>query len=117
MNHCRKSVNTYTTDMNNLLSLSRDELKQALTLTGQIAKLEKKLASILGANVTAPRGKRSGMSEAGRARIAAAQRVRWAKAKGKSTRRRTMSAVARKRISAAAKVRWAMVKAAGKNRL
>jgi hypothetical protein len=57
-------------------------------------------------------GTRRTMSAAGRARIAAAQRARWAKVKGQKVvsiigRRRTMSAAARKRIAAAQKARWA----------
>jgi len=53
------------------------------------------------------------MSAAGRARIAAAQRARWAKAKGQkvvsiaSRKRRRVSAAAIARIRAAQKARWA----------
>ena len=62
------------------------------------------------------------ISAAGKARIAAAQRARWAKAKasgGRSSvvtmrKKRTMSASARKRIAAAQRARWAKVKAAKK---
>jgi hypothetical protein len=69
---------------------------------------------------TAPRGT---MSAAGRARIAAAQRARWAKvkAKGKSAnvvpmpKKRTLSASARRKIAAAQRARWAKVKAAKKS--
>jgi hypothetical protein len=71
------------------------------------------------------------MSAAGRARIAAAARARWAKvraAKGQgnapsstslktSGKRRTMSAGAKAKIAAAARARWAKAKAAGKSRL
>jgi hypothetical protein len=67
----------------------------------------------------APRG---GMSAAGRARIAAAQRARWAKVKAKGEtanlvtmpKKRTMSASARRRIAAAQRARWAKVRAAKK---
>ncbi len=53
-----------------------------------------------------------GISVEGRARIAAAQRARWAKTKGQSTtslakRRRKLSATAIARIRAAQKIRWA----------
>jgi hypothetical protein len=62
------------------------------------------------------------MSAAGRARIAAAQRARWAKVKAKPRKqnvvtmpkKRTMSAAAGKRIAAAQRARWAKVKAAKK---
>ena len=52
------------------------------------------------------------MSAAGRARIAAAQRARWAKLKGKvvsitARKGRSMPQAARKRIAAAQKARWA----------
>jgi 16S rRNA G1207 methylase RsmC len=62
-----------------------------------------------GADAT--RKKRT-ISAAGRKRIAAAQRARWAKIKGQrvstSARKgRTMSPAARKRIVAAQKARWA----------
>jgi hypothetical protein len=62
------------------------------------------------------------ISAAGRARIAEAQRQRWAKLKGnsgqtksvapKNPKKRTMSVAARKRIAAAQRARWAKVKAA-----
>jgi len=72
------------------------------------------------ANSTATRRK---ISVAGRARIAAAQRARWAKVKAKSgkanvvtmPKKRTMSASARRRIAAAQRARWAKVKAAKKS--
>jgi len=73
-------------------------------------------------------GKRT-MSAEARARIAAAQRARWARQKGTSGRaarslsggsakkgkgKRTMSAEARERIAAAQRARWARVRAAGR---
>ena len=64
------------------------------------------------------------MSAAGKARIAAAQKARWAKLKGKKLSvkpvkkaKRKMSKAARAKISASAKARWAKAKAAGKKRL
>ena len=56
---------------------------------------------------------KNGISAAGRARIAAARRARWAKAKGQkispaNTRKgHTMSAAARARIAGAQRARWA----------
>jgi hypothetical protein len=69
---------------------------------------------------TSPRG---AISAAGRARIAAAQRARWAKVKAKGgeakvatmPKKRTISASARRRIAAAQRARWAKVKAAKKS--
>jgi hypothetical protein len=53
------------------------------------------------------------MSAAGRRKIAAAQRARWAKVKGKAavvTPKRTMSAASRRKIAAAQRRRWAKVR-------
>jgi len=60
------------------------------------------------------------ISSAGRARIAAAQRARWAKVRGKQgkknaiakPKKRTLSAAARRKIAAAQRARWAKVKKA-----
>jgi hypothetical protein len=66
-------------------------------------------------------GRRSSISARGRARIAAAQRARWAKVRGNSKgnvvampKKRTMSAAARNRIAAAQRARWAKVRAGKK---
>ena len=79
-----------------------------------------------------PKPKRKKMSKAARAKIAAAQKARWAKVKAsrdlkKASRenkkrrlkkaKRKMSAAAKAKISAAAKARWAKAKAAGKKSL
>ena len=61
------------------------------------------------------------MSASARAKIAAAQRLRWAKyrkggAKGGKGRRK-MSPAARAKIAAAARARWAKAKAANKRTL
>ena len=62
------------------------------------------------------------MSAAGRARIIAAQKARWAKVKAgkpapKAKGKRKMSAAARAKIAAAARARWAKAKASGKKAL
>ena len=66
------------------------------------------------------------MSAAGRRKIAAGQKARWAKVKGvKQTngakpvkvKRRKMSPAARAKIAASARARWAKAKAAGKSSL
>jgi len=58
-----------------------------------------------------PTRKNRTISAAGRKRIAAAQRARWAKIKGQKvvsiSSRKAMSPTARKRIVAAQKARWA----------
>lgn len=78
--------------------------------------------SAFGATYGKQNGTRRGISAAGRARIAAAQRARWARAKAKSgkpnvitmPKKRTLSAAARRKIAAAQRARWAKVKAAKK---
>ena len=104
-----------------ITNLSSQELRKAANLKERIAKLEKQLVKIFGKNSsisTALKANRK-MSAAGRAAIRAAQKARWAKAKGKKVKKskRKMSAKARARIAAAAKARWAKAKAAGKNKL
>lgn len=61
-----------------------------------------------------PAPKKWAMSAAGRRRIAAAQKRRWAeqkKSQAAPERKRTISAAGRRRISAAAKKRWAEFRA------
>jgi hypothetical protein len=58
-----------------------------------------------------PGRKRRKISAKGRASIAAAQRARWAKVRGKAaTPKRTMSASSRRKIAAAQRARWAKVR-------
>jgi hypothetical protein len=61
-----------------------------------------------------PGRQRRKMSAKGRARIAAAQRARWAKVKEQQTAsklgKRAMSASARRKIAAAQRARWAKVR-------
>jgi hypothetical protein len=114
--------------MNSIANLSIQQLRKAATLKEKIQSLEKELGRILGSSakpvVHAAPKKRRKMSAAGRAKIAAAQRARWAKVNGKKLSvkpvkkaKRKMSAAARAKISAAAKARWVKAKAAGKKRL
>jgi 2C-methyl-D-erythritol 2,4-cyclodiphosphate synthase len=70
--------------MKSIPNLSVQQLLQAANLKEKIVALEKELSQLLGsatkpAVVKAP--KKRGMSVAGRARVAAAQRARWAKFK------------------------------------
>jgi len=95
-----------------------NQLEQERTrLASQVESLNKALAA-LKASGASRKGK---VSAAGRARIAAAQRVRWAKVKGRkvvsiTTRRRKLSPAARRRIVAAQKARWAKWRKAQKAR-
>jgi hypothetical protein len=95
--------------MTNLTSVLSQLEQERTRLTSQLDALNRALSALNGTG-----NKRTGriISAAGRARIAAAQRARWAKIKGRkvvsvTTRRRTMSPAARRRIVAAQKARWA----------
>lgn len=111
-----------------ILNLTPAQLKHAADIKEQIAALEDQLQSIVrgggGNGVSSPlRMRRNRMSAAGRARIIAAQKARWAKfKKGKgapvrAAKTRRFSAAARAKIAAAARRRWAKAKASGKNSL
>jgi hypothetical protein len=105
--------------------LSAIQLRRAAGIKHKIESLQNQLSRLLvgTAGAAAPR-KRRRMSGAGRRKIAAAQRARWAKVKGRKSAakpvkkvKRTMSASARKKLAAFARARWAKAKAAGKKRL
>jgi hypothetical protein len=105
--------------MTGLLNLSTAKLKRIIALKQQIEKLSAKLEAFAGgsaAPVGRPPKKKWTMSAAARAKIGAAQRARWAKAKGAAAKpakkKRTMSAAGRAKIAAAARARWAKVRAA-----
>ena len=94
-------------------------------LKEKLGALNNELASILGASAPATTPKKRKMSAAGRAKIGAAAKARWAKIKGAKPaakapakkQRRKMSAAAKAKLSAMAKARWAKVKKAGKKSL
>ena len=96
--------------MSNLTAVLNQLEQERTRLTSQLENLSHALTALNGKG-----NNRTGrtVSAAGRARIAAAQRARWAKLKGKKVvsisgrKGRTMSAAARKRIAAAQKARWA----------
>ena|SRR5207245_944791 len=110
-----------------LTDLTPKQLRQAADLKERIDSLQHDLSQILGAvaptNLAPAAQQKRKMSAAGRARIAAAARVRWAKIKGTASTtpatqpKRTMSAAARARLSAMAKARWEKVRAAGRSAL
>jgi len=87
--------------------------KEHARLTKQVEGVSAALAAFGNTYRNGP-GKRT-ISAAGRARIAAAQRARWAKQKGTSgaPKKRKMSAAARAKIAAAQRARWAKAKAKG----
>ena len=106
-------------------------LKRAGDLIQEIERIETELHSFFGFGAASDekpsaegKPKKRGMSAAGRARIAAAQRARWAKQKGTPAEKsgtaarkpkkakRNLSPEARAKIAAAQKRRWAKQKAA-----
>jgi hypothetical protein len=71
--------------MSSIINLSAQQLRRAATIKEQIQSLENELGRILGSPtkpvaVAAPK-KRRKMSAAGRAKISAAAKARWAKVK------------------------------------
>lgn len=117
----------YTRPAMNLLGIASHQLRRAADIVDKIEKLQEELTTTLTSSVKAARGsrKKRKMSDAGRFAIAAAQKLRWAKAKVESALKpstkkrgkRKMSAAAKAKIAAAAKARWAKAKAAGKKTL
>jgi peptidoglycan hydrolase CwlO-like protein len=96
---------------------------QKRRLDSQIAELRQLLRDEPVEAATASKSPtlKRGMSSAGRRRIAAAQKARWAKLKGASSSpatakppkgKRKLSAAGRKAISEASKKRWALKRAA-----
>src|SRR5947209_7193589 len=105
-------------------NLSAQQLRQAASIKDKIDELQTELERLLGSSTSAPStGKRTWkMSASARAKIAAAQKARWAKVKGKSVEsakkgKRKMSAAGRAKIAAAARLRWKKAKAAGRRTL
>ena len=114
----------------NITNLTPSQLRQAADLKEKIEALETELAALAGgktpALVEAPEptvpakpGRRT-MSPAHKAKIRAAQKIRWAKYNAGKTKPAVkpgpnkMSAAGRAAISAAAKARWAKIRGAKK---
>ncbi len=104
-----------------LATLTIEQLRRAIAIKEQIETLQRQFESLFGAAAPAaeaPVTRKRGMSAAGRARIAAAQRARWAKRKKAAAiatkpakrRRGKLSPEGRARIVAAQKARWAKLK-------
>jgi hypothetical protein len=109
--------------MTPLNSLSVAQLREAIAIKEQIEQFETQLASSFGETTTPEIAgkKHRRMSAAGRARMVAAARARWAKINDTQAtptkKKRKMSAEGRARISATAKARWKKAMAAGKSTL
>jgi hypothetical protein len=96
--------------MANITSVLNQLQQERSRLTHQIDRLNQAISALKGTS-----NNRAGriLSAAGRARIAAAQQARWAKARGQKVvsmngrRRRKISSTALANIRAAQKARWA----------
>ncbi|MBZ5689787.1 MAG: hypothetical protein LAP86_32735 [Acidobacteriia bacterium] len=103
--------------MSNLAGVVRLLKKEQDRLTKELHRIGAALAAF-GKTYREGTGARK-LSASARARIAAAQRARWAKVREKAKvvpirGKRTLSAAARRKIAAAQRARWAKVKAAKK---
>ena len=110
----------------NILDLTPQQLKRAAAIKEQMDALNKQLRGILGASTTsraAPTRNRT-MSASVKKKIAATQKVRWAKIQGAKAatplakpatkaKKKSMSPAARAKLSAKLKAYWA-AKRAGK---
>jgi hypothetical protein len=103
--------------MTNLTSALKQLEQERNRLSFRLEQLDKAVSALTGASSI----RRGTISSAGRARIATAQRARWAKAKGQKVfsivprKRRKMSAAAIARIRAAQRARWAKWRKAQKS--
>jgi hypothetical protein len=91
----------------NILDLTTQQLRRAVSIKEQIDELTNELKNILGAaDNTAGTQNGNRLSAAARSRIAAAQKARWAKArKAKVPQPSTKSVVKKSRMSAAARAK------------
>jgi hypothetical protein len=105
----------------NLSGIVKQLKKERAQVERQLSGLDAAIKAFANAYSGAkPGGKPRKMSAKGRARIAVAQRARWARVKGqqkvvpitkgRKPGKRTMSASVRRKIAAAQRARWARVK-------
>ena len=108
--------------MANLAVVVQQLKKERAQATKVVESLDAALAALNGSSYKRTATRRT-ISAAGRARIAAAQRARWAKVRANGgqkqnvvsmPKKKTMSASARRKIAAAQRARWAKVKAVQK---
>lgn len=98
--------------MANLRLVVKQLQQERNRLSFQMEGLDRAISALAGLSSNGALRTR-GMPAAGRARIAAAQKARWARIKGRNSasapgaNKRTMSPGARRRIAAAQKARWA----------
>jgi hypothetical protein len=101
-----------------IINLTPAQLRQAADLKERIARLTKELTAIVGgsatpASVTPTKpivAKKGGMSAAGKAKIAAAQKLRWAKVKAAKAKATPVAKPAAKPVAATSKAAAKVVK-------
>jgi hypothetical protein len=111
-------------DLNQFLKLQTALLNEKSSIEARLTAINKVLGGEVSAVESAPsatskRGGARKFSAATKAKMAAAQKARWAKLKGNAAaitsappkKKRRMSAAGRAAIIAAAKARWAKIKA------
>lgn len=99
--------------MGNLSGVVQQLKKERTRLTDELHRVTAALTAFGNVYLSGSQPKKRTISAAGRQRIAAAQKARWAKQKAQSQPakpKRTMSAAARKKIALAQRARWARVK-------
>jgi hypothetical protein len=96
--------------MGNLSVVVRQLSKERARLADELHRVTAALTAFGKAYFSGSNHRKRTISVAGRKRIAAAQRARWAKQKRAQKPKRTMSASARRKIAAAQRARWAKVK-------
>ena len=113
----------------NMTLLSPAQLRKAADIQEKIQSLQEELGQLLGGETSTPAQateapRKYKFSAAGRARMRAAQKARWAKIKGTvpsvkpaKKAKKHFSAAARAALSAAIKARWAKARKAGKTTL
>jgi hypothetical protein len=107
--------------MSNLAGVLQQLRKERDQAAKTVGRLDAALAALNGGS-HGRTATRHTISAAGRARIAAAQRARWARVRRNGGQKhnvvsmpnRRMSAAARRKIAAAQRLRWAKIKAAKK---
>ncbi len=115
--------------MANLQTVVQQLRKERDHAAKTVQQLNAALAALSGTSPSQNNGGRGRLSAAARAKIAAAQRARWAKLRSVAhkqnggqkpnivsmpKKKQTMSAAARKKIAAAQRARWAKLKSAQK---
>ena len=105
--------------MGNMSKVVRQLSQERTRLTDELHRVTAALTAfgkvyLSGSNPNGANHTKRTISAAGRKRIAAAQRARWAKQKQAQKPKRTMSASARRKIAMAQRKRWAQLRAAQK---